>query len=157
MIRLRPAEKADLPRLFALDQICFPAGIAYSLRDFRSLLRSARVLAVVAEEKDALAGFAMAQTVLLRGIRTGQIVTIDVAPEYRRRGVGRLLMDSIEAGARSAGAGLLRLEVAVDNSEALAFYANLGYVPIRHIRGYYHGTLDAIGMEKTLAETMIQC
>lgn len=151
MIRLRPAEKADLPRLFALDQICFPAGIAYSLGEFRALLRSSQVFSVLAEEDAVLAGFAMAQTMLLRRVRVGQIVTIDVAPEYRRRGLGRLLMDAIEAAARAGGAEALRLEVAVDNAAALGFYARLGFVAIGEIEGYYHGNLNAIAMEKPLA------
>jgi ribosomal-protein-alanine N-acetyltransferase len=151
MIRLRPAAKADASRLFALDQICFPAGIAYSLRDFRALLRSSRVLSVVAEEDAALAGFAMAQTMLLRGIRVGEIITVDVAPEFRRRGVGRSLIGAVETGARADGAEALRLQVAVDNAAALGLYARLGFAAIGEIQGYYHGDLDAVAMEKRLA------
>jgi ribosomal-protein-alanine N-acetyltransferase len=150
MVRLRPAVKADASRLFALDQICFPAGIAYSLRDFRALLRSSRVLSVVAEEDAGLAGFAMAQRMHFGGVRAVEIVTIDVAPEYRRRGVGRLLMDAIEAAARAGGAEALRLEVAVDNAAALTFYRQLGFVAIGEIQGYYAGNLNAISMQKPL-------
>jgi ribosomal-protein-alanine N-acetyltransferase len=60
-------------------------------------------------------------------------------------------MDHIEARVTDAGASLLRLEVAVDNSAALSFYAGLGFEPIGRIRGYYQGNLDAIVMEKALA------
>jgi ribosomal-protein-alanine N-acetyltransferase len=150
MVRLRPAEKADLTKLYDLDQICFPAGIAYSLRDFRALLRSSRVLTIVAEESSKIAGFAMAQVEKRDSIRAGLIVTIDVAPHFHRRGVGALLMYAVERGVHAAGAGLLRLEVAVDNDAALRFYRKLGFAAVGEIPRYYQTGTDAIVMEKPL-------
>jgi len=150
MIRLRAAEKSDLPRLFELDQVCFPAGIAYCEADFRWLLRSSQVTAVVAEEDELLAGFAIAQSKQIQGALAGQIVTLDVAPDFRRRGVGQILMDAIEVGLCTAGAESLRLEVAVDNSAALNFYRKRGFEAVGRIPGYYRANLDAIVMEKRL-------
>jgi hypothetical protein len=71
MIRLRAAVEADLPRLFELDQICFPAGIAYSLGEFYSgLLRSSQVFSASWPRRTRCwPGFAMAQTMLLRRVR----------------------------------------------------------------------------------------
>lgn len=152
MIRLRPAEEADLTRLFDLDQICFPPGIAYSLRDFRALLRSSRVLAIVAEEESVLAGFAIAQLTRRDGIGVGLVVTIDVAPQFRRRGVGAALMLAVEDGMKAVGAELLRLEVAVDNDAAQRFYAKLGFLAFGRIPGYYQTGMDAIAMEKPIRE-----
>jgi len=151
MIRLRAAVEADLHSLFDLDQICFADGIAYSLSEFYSLLRSKGTIGVVAEEDDVLAGFAMAQFGRLRRTYGGHVITIDVAPEFRRRGVGRRLMEHLEGQVRDAGASWLRLEVAVNNSAALSFYVGLGFEAIGQIRGYYHRSLDAIVMEKVLA------
>ncbi len=147
MIRLREAVKADLQQLFALDQVCFPPGIAYSSGEIRSLLASPRTISAVAEEDEILAGFALGQSGRFGRAHGGHIVTIDVAPGFRRRGVGRLLMQHIEARMRKAGANWLRLEVAVNNSDALSFYAGLGFGPLGRIRGYYPGNLDAIVME----------
>lgn len=152
MIRLRPAEEADLTRLFDLDQICFPPGIAYSLRDFRALLRSSRVLAIVAEEESVLAGFAIARLTRRDGIGVGLVVTIDVAPQFRRRGVGAALMLAVEDGMKAVGAELLRLEVAVDNDAAQRFYAKLGFLAFGRIPGYYQTGMDAIAMEKPIRE-----
>jgi [ribosomal protein S18]-alanine N-acetyltransferase len=136
MIHLRVATKADLDDLFELDQVCFPPQIAYSRGEFRSLLNSPRSRSAVAEEDQTLAGFAVAQTVRARGSFVGHIVTIDVAPDFRRRGIGRLLMDHLESTLRAGGAERLRLEVAVNNSPALRFY---------------DGELDALVMEKILS------
>ncbi len=152
MIRLRDGTEADAETLFELDRICFPAGIAYSLREFCWLLRSGKTLCLVAEEEDVLAGFAIAQESVIRRSRGGHIVTIDVAPEFRRRRIGRLLMEQIELRMRAAGAEWLRLEVAVNNAAASEFYAGLGFLPLGRISNYYHGALDAIVMEKSLAD-----
>jgi len=150
MIRLRPAEKADLTSLYELDQICFPAGIAYSLSDFRALLRSSRVLTIIAEQDSILAGFAMAQMATLGDILVGLIVTIDVAPLFRRRGVGASLMQAIETGVQAVGAEVVRLEVAVDNQMALSFYEKLGFIAVGELPGYYPTGTDAIVMQKPL-------
>jgi [ribosomal protein S18]-alanine N-acetyltransferase len=155
MIQLRDAVEADLDRLFELDQICFSVGIAYSLGEFRSLLGSRRTITVVAEEADVLTGFAIAQAGVFSRSRGGHIITIDVAPEFRRRGIGRLLMDHVEARLRNEGANWLQLEVAVNNFEAQTFYTGLGFEAMGRIRGYYHGGLDAIVMQKALAERVL--
>ena len=84
---------------------------------------------------------------LQQGRHIGHIVTIDVAPEQRRRGVGRLLMNAILLACREAKAESLRLEVAVDNDAALAFYKRLGFTETGRIPGFYMGTLDALTME----------
>lgn len=150
MIRLIDGVEADAERLFELDRICFAAGIAYSLREFGWLLRSRKTLCIVAEDEDALAGFVMAQESVIRKSCGGHIVTIDVAPEFRRHGVGRLLMEQIEDRMRAEGAGWLRLEVAVNNSAAYEFYLGLGFAPIGRIAEYYQGSVDALVMEKAL-------
>jgi [ribosomal protein S18]-alanine N-acetyltransferase len=150
VIRLRDGIEADAVRLFELDRICFPAGIAYSLREFRWLLRSQKTLSVVAEDEGTLAGFSIAQETVIRKSRGGHIVTIDVAPAFRRHGIGRLLMERIELRMRATGAEWLRLEVAVNNSAASKFYADLGFLPLGRIPNYYHGAIDAIVMGKSL-------
>jgi ribosomal protein S18 acetylase RimI-like enzyme len=150
MICLRSAKKADLQRLFALDQICFPPGIAYSQSNFRSLLSASRSFHVVAEEDGMLAGFAFADALPLRGVVVGLIITIDVVEGFRRRGVGRLMMNDLESKLREAGAASIELEVAVDNLAAQSFYTQLGYSVIGRIADYYANNLDAFVMKKPL-------
>ena len=50
-----------------------------------------------------------------------------VAPEHRRRGIGRALMAAAEAGVRALGCPKLAVQVRADNLEALAFYERLGF------------------------------
>lgn len=62
-----------------------------------------------------------------------------VAPEARRRGVGRALMRGAEALARSAGVARLTLATQVENRTAKALYESLGW---RCDRIFDHYRLD---------------
>jgi [ribosomal protein S18]-alanine N-acetyltransferase len=80
-------------------------------------------------------------------------VGLMVADGYRRRGIGRALMESAEAWARDVGVRKIELHVFPHNEAALALYDTLGYrqVGLRH--GHFRrpdGYVDAILMEKDL-------
>lgn len=55
---------------------------------------------------------------------------LSVLPEWRRRGVGRLLMAQLEAAAWDAGYRTVVLETHAGWTAAARFYAELGYRPI---------------------------
>lgn len=150
-ITLRDVRDSDLPALYALDQLCYRSGIAYSIQEMRYYLRRRGAVSILAEDsKGLLAGFAIAEPVRYGRSAAGHIITIDVAPERLRQGIGTLLMDAMESRLAGAGVTLLRLEVAVDNPAAQQFYRSRGFVQRETIRGYYMGTLDALVMEKLL-------
>ena len=146
MIRIRLVAREDLNTLFALDQACFRAGIAYSKLELRYFLFHPSSISLIAEDEKGIAGFAIAEIRAEKGSRTGHIVTIDVDPARRRQGVGRVLMEALTERCREAEAVRLLLEVAVDNDAAIAFYRQLGFVETGRIPGFYMGTLDALTM-----------
>ena len=150
MIRLRGAEIADLDALLAIDRECFRRGIAYSRAELRYYLSLPRSFSLVGEDEKPkqILGFAIAETYLEKGLPIGHIVTIDVRVSARRQGLGRTLMDSLLAHLAAAGAKEVRLEVAVENTLAQAFYREFGFSQTGRIRGYYMGKLDALVMEK---------
>jgi [ribosomal protein S18]-alanine N-acetyltransferase len=153
-VRFRLVARRDIDALFALDQICFRQGIAYSKAELQYFLFHPRAISVIAENEGGIAGFAIVELLLENGRRIGHIVTIDVSPELRRQGVGRQLMDELFDFCRKAKAVLLRLEVAVDNDSALAFYRRLGFAETGRIRGFYMGRLDALQMELVLERVL---
>lgn len=151
MITLRQVEREDVETLFALDQVCFRPGIAYSRAELRYFLFHPSGISLVAAEEDGIAGFAVAEMRMHSGQPIGHVVTIDVDPARRRRGIGRMLMRALAERCRGAGVARLQLEVAVDNNAAIAFYRELGFSQTGRIRGYYMGRLDALVMERTQA------
>lgn len=150
MVTIRLAERGDLDSLYALDQVCFRPGIAYSKAELRYFLFHPEGISLVAADAGNIAGFAAAEMRMHRGEPVGHIVTIDVDPAWRRQGVGRLLMDAVTQRCCAAGVSRLRLEVAVDDDGAIAFYKGEGFTQTGRIRGYYMGKLDALVMERDL-------
>lgn len=70
----------------------------------------------------------------------GHIVTIAVKPDYRRRGLGELLLVSLIDLACQARVSSLYLEVRVSNTAAKRLYEKYGFMVNRLRKGYYSDT-----------------
>ncbi|MGC8548608.1 MAG: GNAT family N-acetyltransferase [Acidobacteriaceae bacterium] len=151
MWTLRAVERSDFESLYQLDQQCFAEGIAYSRADLLAFLSVPHSIALLAESTSgAMVGFIIAELRRKGEKRVGHIVTIDVAASMRRKGLGRALLFAVERRLREMGIDRVRLEVAVDNDGAQAFYDREGYERIGRIAGYYLDRIDAFVMEKRL-------
>lgn len=73
-----------------------------------------------------------------------------VGPAYRERGLGRELVEWLEACARTAGVFDVRLELRASNDGARAFYRALGYAEAGTVPAYYAGREDACRMRHDL-------
>jgi ribosomal-protein-alanine N-acetyltransferase len=147
-----------LAAAYALDQVCFPPNIAYSRAELRAFVARPDAYAIVAEaapdpaadtaEAGVLAGFLVATHRPRRRDGTAHIITLDIDPAFRRRGVAATLMEEAEKHYIGLEQGCMDLEVAVDNDAAQRFYLKIGFLPLRRLRGYYGRGLDAIAMRK---------
>lgn len=78
-----------------------------------------------------------------------------VAEDYRRRGIGRALMQAAETWAREVGVRKIELHVFPYNTAAVALYESLGYQQEGLRRGHYRrgrDYVDAILMAKLLVQ-----
>jgi [ribosomal protein S18]-alanine N-acetyltransferase len=151
MVQLRSFQVQDLAELHQLDQVCFTRDIAYSRAELRHFLTHPQCSCWVAELPESkLAGFVIVERQSARGRLAGHIITLDVDPAQRRRGLGTLLMHAAADRLRQEGAALLSLEVAENNIAARQFYRGLGFVTRGRIAKYYGGKIDAEVLEKQL-------
>lgn len=94
--------------------------------------------------------------VLLGRVVAGEaeLLTLAVAPEQRRAGLGRRLVTAFLAEAARRGAESVFLEVAEPNAPARALYAACGFRPAGRRRAYYQrpdgGAEDALILVRTL-------
>ena len=83
-----------------------------------------------------------------------EVLTLAVAPDARRRGEGRALVEAAVLAAKGDGATTLFLEVAVDNAAAVGLYASCGFERAGRRRGYYARrggpAMDALVLRRTL-------
>ena len=139
MIELRGYEARDLDAMFRLDESCFEEPFRFTHTAMRRFAESRKARVVIAETDGALAGFAILH---LEG-RVGYVVTLDVAEEFRRRGLARQLMQAMEQQAADADCVVVGLHVFVGNAAAIRFYGRAGYVRVGDVPGFYGEGLDA--------------
>jgi len=75
-----------------------------------------------------------------------------VAPENRRQGLGRQLMQWLTTTAIEAGVFRINLELRLTNHAARAFYEGLGYEEVGVVQGYYQGREAALRMSRRFAK-----
>lgn len=147
----------DFLALWRIDQSCFSPGIAYSKQELSIYIRRTNSFTLVAELAETEGQPALAPAVKTVGFvvaetnrRIGHIITIDVCAEARGRRVGSELLCAAEQQLRLSGCGMVRLETAVDNLAALAFYKKHGYSVKKVFPRYYSDGVDALLLEKDL-------
>ena len=143
---LRPCVPTDVPALFRIDQACFARGIAYSKAVLRWYLSLPGAVCLVAEVKEAVAGFILASSEADKA----HLITLDVLAPYRRQGLGTLLLDTVESGLAARGVQAIELETATNNQPAIAFWQKHGYRTVGVLPHYYLGHIDANFMRKLL-------
>ncbi len=124
--------------LAAIHAASFPPEDAWGAAMFAAQLGQPGVSALI----DEAGGM-----VLLRvAADEAEILTLAVAAEARRRGIGRRLMLAAAEAARRAGAARLFLEVSAANAPARALYEALGFRRVGQRRRYYADGSDALMM-----------
>jgi ribosomal-protein-alanine N-acetyltransferase len=145
-ITLRDYRHGDWEAMYALDLVCFEPVFQFSRRAMRSFAEEPGAVALLAEADAGLAGFCIAHL----EEKTGYVVTLDVAPAWRRRRVARLLMEEVEARVRAEGGISMTLHVYTGNVGAMQFYESLGYGRVSIAKGFYGRGMDALVYRKKL-------
>jgi [ribosomal protein S18]-alanine N-acetyltransferase len=109
-------------------------------------IHSATALAVVAEVRSHLVGFAIMEF----GETQAHLSLLAVKPAYHRCGIGRALLKWLEESALTAGISTVTLELRANNFGARAFYRLAGFEERAYIAGYYRGIETALRMSRDI-------
>lgn len=152
---VRPSTPQDHPQLLAILERTFedtwrPQLTNAAIAAYRDNRVAERFVAdhghafFVAQIGDWVAGFAHREG--------GFVDALHVLPRARRRGVGRLLMDAVEAAMRADDIVLAALETDTFNEASQGLYLALGYREVaRYPDEEWNSGLTTIRYEKALA------
>ena len=120
---VRHATLFDLDRLVEIEACCFTED-RLSKRSFRHLITKGHAEVLVAEHGgDVIGNLAI---LLNKSTALARVYSLAVVPPFRRRGFAKGLIDAAERLVLAAGFFFMRLEVAVNNGDAIALYKSLG-------------------------------
>ncbi|HEY3397911.1 MAG TPA: ribosomal protein S18-alanine N-acetyltransferase [Armatimonadota bacterium] len=132
VVIVRPAEERDLEAIVAIEEACFalpwPASV---LRE--DILENRIALYLVAELEGQVAAYLGGWFYDIE-FHVGSVAT---APQFRRRGLGELLMLLVLQRVPLCGTELALLEYRISNTAAGGLYNKLGFEKVRIRRRYY--------------------
>lgn len=161
---IRPATTADCPAIAAIwnpvirDSLLTFNSREKSPQDLDLMLQhkaTADQCFVLAEDAQGVLGFATyGQFRAGVGYALTMEHTIILAPDARRKGIGRRLMQAVEDHAQARGTHSMFAGVSSENRHAVAFHAALGYTEVARLPqvGFKLGQwLDLILLQKFLS------
>lgn len=133
-------------QLASLHARCFVTPAPWSAADFGAFLADPLVFLLVEGDAGFLLGRAVAGE--------AELLTLAVAPESRRLGLGRKLVSRFLYQARLRGAEAAFLEVSAENPAAISVYESVGFSRSGQRRGYYRAAdgsrIDALVLSRPL-------
>ena len=138
----------DAPAIAEMSRRLIEHGLAWSWNEDRveRCLRNRDCVVLAARDRRRVVGFAIMEFYAIHA----HLNLLAVQPGFRRQGVGRQLLEWLEASARTAGIFTVNLELRSTNDGARAFYEKLGFKSAGRKAAYYDGREDAVRMTHNL-------
>jgi len=155
-LHIRRAVRDDLPAILGIERASF--SDPWTEESFETALGLDRMQVLVAqtpaaERGDGASGLAGYVVALVIGPEA-EIADLAVAPDWRRRGVGRALLTHSISELVDAGVRTLYLEVRESNAAARTLYETYGFRSVGRRRGYYRQPVeDALLLRRDIGTT----
>jgi ribosomal-protein-alanine N-acetyltransferase len=147
-IKIENASVRQLDKLFEIEKQCFDQE-AFTKRQISYLLSDYNTIALVAKANGEIAGFIITQVEIENDALRGHIITVNVTPSHRRKGVASKMLKETEDLLRQKSIGECSLEVREDNGAALKLYQDSGYQMVGRLKRYY-GKNGGLHLKKCL-------
>jgi len=147
-IKVEDASVRFLDKFYEIEKQCFERE-AFTKQQIAYLLTDYNAIGLVARVNGEIAGFVIGRIDVERNMPFGHILTVDIEPSHRRKGIAQKLLRKIEAIFKERGIKECRLEVREDNVAASNLYQKLGYKKVGKLEKYY-GDVHGLYLKKTL-------
>jgi [ribosomal protein S18]-alanine N-acetyltransferase len=134
-LKIEAASIKNLDTFYRIELQCFKEE-AFAKQQIGYLLTDYNTISLEAKADSETAGFIIAQ-IEYEDREFGHIVTLNVAPNYRKKGVATKLLTEVEGYLKQRGVSECRLEVREDNHAAIKLYHKLGYETVGKLERYY--------------------
>jgi ribosomal-protein-alanine N-acetyltransferase len=128
-----------LDQLYNIETECFRKE-AFTKKQIAQLLTDYNSISLLARYGGKAVGFIIGRMSVDEKALAGHILTLDVLPAQRRRGIGRRLLQELENLFAEKNIREIYLEARVDNVAALRLYEAMGYDKIGKLKNYYGDT-----------------
>lgn len=145
---MEDASIQHLDTLYKIETMCFKSE-AFTKQQILNLLMAYNCISLVAKVNGEIVGFIIGAIYAEKNLQIGHILTLDVSPNYQRKGVAQKLLQEIEKIFKEKNVKTCQLEVREDNIAALRLYEKLGYKKVAVLKGYY-GDAHGIRLKKSL-------
>ncbi len=146
MIEIQRMHESHIAQVAELEKICFSAP--WSENSIRYELTNPLSLWLVAVEDGQLLGYVGSQSVM----DEADMMNVAVAPECRRKGIARKLVEALVAALAQRHVHSLTLEVRASNEPAKALYEMLDFEQVGRRANYYRNPKeDALILRKEWA------
>lgn len=143
---IRQMKAEDAPAIAAMEKCCF--SDPWSEASIASEVHNPLSYWLVAEDQGRVVGYVGSQSVL----DAADMMNLAVAPEYRRKGIGKALVNALANHLQQNNVIALLLEVRVSNTPAIALYEQMGFQQVGIRPNYYrHPREDALILRKGLS------
>ena len=137
MIEIAKCKSEDIDAILEIEKRSF--RFPYDKKMFWYYVTAHNTGFLVARDSEEIAGY----IIFSYAGAKATIVSIAVDREYRRKGIGSMLL---KAALQSPLVNEVELQVSVRNEEAVSFYSSHGFQKLSSLRKYYPDGSDALVM-----------
>jgi len=142
-ISIRTAQLYDVEGIEKIERLSFPTPWSQQL--IREEILFPLSLNLIAEQAEEVVGYVLSWLI----VPEVHILNLAVTPQERKKGIGKMILESLFQEGLGKGATKFTLEVRHRNEAAICFYKHFGFLVKGVRKGYYQDTgEDALIMWK---------
>jgi len=135
-VKIRPMKQHDLPYVKQLNEQCLPENYPQNLWLALFTTSGGRSHSYVAAHGTGIVGY-------IFGTKSGHIISFAVDEKYRKKGLGKSLIQCcLQSYAKVSGGILIKLNVRTTNEPAIALYEKFGFQIAAQVMDYYKNPVE---------------